>query len=133
MGEFNTGRHEKETAAAATRQTKLTAYAQDLMDTLKKKDEDRRVAAQAAEDASFAQLQTASSVKDAAQADADKKAEILRDALATQAKYQPQVDDMLATSLGENKAALDTAAANIGAKESECKAFLTEVKALLEA
>jgi hypothetical protein len=125
--------HGKETDAASTRRDKLIANADNILKTLNAKDAARLTDAEDAEKLSGEKLMQASATKDVAQKDADAKAATLRDALATQSKYVPKVEDMAKTSLNENVQAHDQASENIKNKRHECKTYITEELSLLTA
>jgi hypothetical protein len=130
---LNKDRHAKETEQAKTRSKNLIAHAQKIMDGLKSKDEDRRDAAQQAEDLSLKELETAAATKQTAQDDATAKAAVLADALQTQEKYTPLVQQQLTQSLKETTDAHAQSKTSLLSQKNECVAFLDEEKALLEA
>merc|ERR1711865_230370 len=116
------------------------AVAQAHYDTQMKEDADRLAAAQVAEAASGAVLETATARKNTAQRDYDEKAATLRDALATQEKYVPIVNQKKADSLATNLDRFNAASASIeasktaaDAKYDEQDTLLAEVKTQVEA
>merc|ERR1712086_1240212 len=116
------------------------AVAQAHYDAQMKEDADRLAAAQVAEAASGAILEAALARKNTAQRDYDEKAATLRDALATQEKYVPIVNQKKADSLATNNdrfeaasAAIEASKTSADAKYDEQDALLAEVKTQVEA
>merc|ERR1712195_171539 len=100
-------------AAFTSQHVDTLAVAQDHYDVQMKEDADRLEAAQAAETASAAVLASALARKQTAQRDYDEKAATLRDALATQEKYVPIVNQKKADSLDTNTERFNTASSAI--------------------
>ena len=130
----------KQEATFSGQKVDTYAVAQGHYDVQMKEDADRLDAAQLAEASSAAVLTTALTRKQTAQSDYDEKAATLRDALATQEKYVPVVNQQKADSLATNIKRFDAASAVIkeskegaDAKYAEQDALLTEVKAKVEA
>merc|ERR1712166_1538560 len=127
-------------AAFTAQHVDTYAVAQAHYDAQMKEDADRLAAAQVAEAASGAVLETATARKNTAQRDYDEKAATLHDALATQEKYVPIVNqqkaDSLATNIDRFKAAstaIDDSKKSGDAKYDEQDALLAEVKTQVEA
>merc|ERR1711865_567983 len=127
-------------AAFTSQHVDTLSVAQDHYDVQMKEDADRLAAAQVAEAASGAVLETATARKNTAQRDYDEKAATLRDALATQEKYVPIVNQKKADSLDTNterfntaSSAIETSKTNADSKYDEQAALLAEVQAQVEA
>merc|ERR1712086_471882 len=127
-------------AAFTAQHVDTYAVAQAHYDAQMKEDADRLAAAQVAEAASGAILEAALARKNTAQRDYDEKAATLRDALATQEKYVPIVNQKKADSLATNLDRFNAADKRIGdsktaadSKYDEQDTLLAEVKAQVEA
>merc|ERR1712086_714619 len=127
-------------AAFTAQHVDTYAVAQAHYDAQMKEDADRLAAAQVAEAASGAILEAALARKNPAQRDYDEKAATLRDALATQEKYVPIVNQKKADSLATNLDRFNAASASIeasktaaDAKYDEQDTLLAEVKTQVEA
>merc|ERR1712166_1154647 len=127
-------------AAFTSQHVDTYAVAQAHYDAQMKEDADRLAAAQVAEAASGAILEAALARKNTAQRDYDEKAATLRDALATQEKYVPIVNQKKADSLATNIDRFNAASASIeasktsaDAKYDEQETLLAEVKTQVEA
>merc|ERR1712086_893320 len=107
------------------------AVAQAHYDAQMKEDADRLAAAQVAEAASGAILEAALARKNTAQRDYDEKAATLRDALATQEKYVPIVNQKKADSLATNIDRFNAASASIEASKTAADAKYDEQDTLL--
>merc|ERR1712166_511034 len=118
-------------AAFTAQHVDTYAVAQAHYDAQMKEDADRLAAAQVAEAASGAVLETATARKNTAQRDYDEKAATLRDALATQEKA-----DSLATNtdrFNAASAAIEASKTAADAKYDEQDTLLADVKAQVEA
>merc|ERR1712166_1166050 len=127
-------------AAFTSQHVDTYAVAQAHYDAQMKEDADRLAAAQVAEAASGAILEAALARKNTAQRDYDEKAATLRDALATQEKYVPIVNQKKADSLATNidrynaaSAAIEASKTSADAKYDEQDTLLAEVKTQVEA
>merc|ERR1712166_1493823 len=127
-------------AAFTSQHVDTLSVAQDHYDVQMKEDADRLAAAQVAEAASAAVLASALARKQTAQRDYDEKAAALRDALATQEKYVPIVNQRKADSLATNierfnaaSAAIDASKTSADAKYDEQASLLAEVQSQVEA
>merc|ERR1712166_409599 len=127
-------------AAFTAQHVDTYAVAQAHYDAQMKEDADRLAAAQVAEAASGAILEAALARKNTAQRDYDEKAATLRDALATQEKYVPIVNQKKADSLATNTDRFNAASAAIEAsktaadsKYDEQETLLADVKTQVEA
>merc|ERR1712195_229138 len=127
-------------AAFTSQHVDTLSVAQDHYDVQMKEDADRLAAAQVAEAASAAILEAALARKNTAQRDYDEKAATLRDALATQEKYVPIVNQKKADSLATNidrynaaSAAIEASKTAADSKYDEQDALLAEVKSQVEA
>merc|ERR1712166_1362082 len=127
-------------AAFTAQHVDTYAVAQAHYDAQMKEDADRLAAAQVAEAASGAILEAALARKNTAQRDYDEKAATLRDALATQEKYVPIVNQKKADSLATNidrynaaSAAIEASKTSADAKYDEQDTLLAEVKTQVEA
>merc|ERR1712086_1026741 len=127
-------------AAFTAQHVDTYAVAQAHYDAQMKEDADRLAATQVAEAASGAILEAALARKNTAQRDYDEKAATLRDALATQEKYVPIVNQKKADSLATNLDRFNAASASIeasktaaDAKYDEQDTLLAEVKTQVEA
>merc|ERR1712086_442305 len=127
-------------AAFTSQHVDTLSVAQDHYDVQMKEDADRLAAAQVAEAASAAVLASALARKQTAQRDYDEKAATLRDALATQEKYVPIVNQRKADSLATNierfiaaSAAIEASKTSADAKYDEQDTLLAEVKTQVEA
>merc|ERR1712166_1577682 len=127
-------------AAFTAQHVDTYAVAQAHYDAQMQEDADRLAAAQVAEAASGAVLETATARKNTAQRDYDEKAATLRDALATQEKYVPIVNQKKADSLATNtdrfnaaSAAIEASKTAADAKYDEQDTLLADVKAQVEA
>merc|ERR1712166_863490 len=127
-------------AAFTSQHVDTLSVAQDHYDVQMKEDADRLAAAQVAEAASAAVLASALARKQTAQRDYDEKAATLRDALATQEKYVPIVNQRKADSLATNierfnagSAAIEASQTSADAKYDEQAALLAEVQSQVEA
>jgi hypothetical protein len=127
-------------AAFTAQHVDTYAVAQAHYDIQMKEDADRLAAAQVAEAASGAVLEAALARKNTAQRDYDGKAATLRDALATQEKYVPIVNQKKADSLATNtdrfnaaSAAIEASKTAADAKYDEQDTLLAEVKTQVEA
>merc|ERR1712127_1004076 len=127
-------------AAFTAQHVDTYAVAQAHYDAQMKEDADRLAAAQVAEAASGAILEAALARKNTAQRDYDEKAATLRDALATQEKYVPIVNQKKADSLATNidrfnaaSAAIEASKTAADAKYDEQDTLLADVKAQVEA
>merc|ERR1712166_1725478 len=116
------------------------AVAQAHYDAQMKGDADRLAAAQVAEAASGAILEAALARKNTAQRDYDEKAATPRDALATQEKYVPIVNQKKADSLATNidrfnaaSAAIEASKTAADSKYDEQETLLADVKTQVEA
>merc|ERR1712166_180910 len=118
-------------AAFTAQHVDTYAVAQAHYDAQMKEDADRLAAAQVAEAASGAVLETATARKNTAQRDYDEKAATLRDALATQEKA-----DSLATNtdrFNAASAAIEASKTAADAKYDEQDTLLADVKSQVEA
>merc|ERR1711865_1286467 len=127
-------------AAFTSQHVDTLSVAQDHYDVQMKEDADRLAAAQVAEAASAAVLASALARKQTAQRDYDEKAATLRDALATQEKYVPIVNQRKADSLATNldrfnaaSASIETSKTAADAKYDEQETLLADVKTQVEA
>merc|ERR1712086_920274 len=127
-------------AAFTSQHVDTYAVAQAHYDAQMKEDADRLAAAQVAEAASGAILEAALARKNTAQRDYDEKAATLRDALATQEKYVPIVNQKKADSLATNidrynaaSAAIEASKTAADSKYDEQDTLLAEVKTQVEA
>merc|ERR1711865_1054661 len=127
-------------AAFTAQHVDTYAVAQAHYDAQMQEDADRLAAAQVAEAASGAILEAALARKNTAQRDYDEKAATLRDALATQEKYVPIVNQRKADSLATNierfnaaSAAIEASKTSADAKYDEQAALLAEVQSQVEA
>merc|ERR1712127_935157 len=127
-------------AAFTAQHVDTYAVAQAHYDAQMKEDADRLAAAQVAEAASGAILEAALARKNTAQRDYDEKAATLRDALATQEKYVPIVNQKKADSLARNidrfnaaSAAIEASKTAADSKYDEQETLLADVKTQVEA
>merc|ERR1711865_395383 len=127
-------------AAFTAQHVDTYAVAQAHYDAQMQEDADRLAAAQVAEAASGAVLEAALARQNTAQRDYDEKAATLRDALATQEKYVPIVNQKKADSLATNNdrfeaasAAIEASKTSADAKYDEQDTLLAEVKTQVEA
>merc|ERR1712086_934012 len=127
-------------AAFTSQHVDTYAVAQAHYDAQMKEDAARLAAAQVAEAASGAILEAALARKNTAQRDYDEKAATLRDALATQEKYVPIVNQKKADSLATNidrynaaSAAIEASKTAADSKYDEQETLLADVKTQVEA
>merc|ERR1740115_230082 len=127
-------------AAFTAQHVDTYAVAQAHYDAQMHEDADRLAAAQVAEAASGAVLEAALARKNTAQRDYDEKAATLRDALATQEKYVPIVNQKKADSLATNidrynaaSAAIEASKTAADSKYDEQETLLADVKTQVEA